>query len=102
MDGFFDLVTKMLMSVHPVITHRCRSRMSAVLYDEESGSVYVESGVRYLLYYTDDEDSHMISFSEQFLRKEIYLKTHNFACRALIVSGEGNFASLIVKNKFNL
>ncbi|VDK64957.1 unnamed protein product [Onchocerca ochengi] len=99
MESFFDSTTKLLMTVHPLITHKSRGKMCPILYDEDTGVVEVESGVRYLVYYTDDDVKIMYSFTEQYMKKKLILRTEKSTARALIVTGEGNFLSVLVTNK---
>ncbi|VDK67494.1 unnamed protein product [Litomosoides sigmodontis] len=97
-NSSFDSTTKLLMTIHPLITHKPREKMCQILYDEDTGVVEVESGVRYLLYYTDNDVKHVCSFTEQCMKKRIVLKTRGSPIRALIVTSEGNFLSVLVTN----
>lgn len=98
MESLLDSTTKLLMTIHPLITHKPRRKMCRILYDEDTGVVDVEAGVRYLVYYTNDHIKRIYSFTEQHLKKRLVLKTKQSATRALIVTGEGNFLSVLVTN----
>ncbi|OZC11258.1 hypothetical protein X798_01674 [Onchocerca flexuosa] len=99
MESLFDSTTKLLMTNHPLITHKSREKMCPILYDEDTGVVEVESGVRYLVYYTNDDIKLIYSFTEQYMKKKLILRTEKSTARALIVTGEGNFLSVLVTNK---
>ncbi|KAK6104215.1 putative peptidase family protein [Brugia pahangi] len=98
MESLLDSTTKLLMTVHPLITHKSRRKMCRILYDENTGVVDVESGVRYLVYYTNDSVKRICSFTEQHMKKRLVLRAKKSAVRALIVTGEGNFLSVLVTN----
>nr|CTP81342.1 Bm10065 [Brugia malayi] len=98
MESLLDSTTKLLMTVHPLITHKSRRKMCRILYDESTGVVDVESGVRYLVYYTNDSVKRICSFTEQHMKKRLVLRAKKSAVRALIVTGEGNFLSVLVTN----
>lgn len=98
MDSLLDSTTKLLMTAHPLITHKPRKKMCQILYDEDTGVVEVESGVRYLVYYTNDDIKRICSFTEQHMKKRLVLKARESPIRALIVTGEGNFLSVLVRN----
>ncbi|VDM06682.1 unnamed protein product [Wuchereria bancrofti] len=98
MESLLDSTTKLLMTVHPLITHKSRRKMCRILYDEDTGVVDVESGVRYLAYYTNDSVKRIYSFTEQHMKKRLVLRAKKSAVRALIVTGEGNFLSVLVTN----
>ncbi|KAL3994590.1 putative peptidase family protein [Acanthocheilonema viteae] len=98
MDSVLDSTTKLLMTVHPLITHKPRKKMCQILYDEDTGVVEVESGVLYLVYYTNDDFKRICSFTEQHMKKRLVLKTKGSPIRALIVTSEGNFLSVLVRN----
>ncbi|EFO24956.2 hypothetical protein, variant [Loa loa] len=98
MESSLDSITKLLMIVHPLITHKPRGKMCRILYDEDTGVVEAESGVRYLVYYTNDSVKRIYSFTEQHMKKRLILRAKDLAVRALIVTGEGNFLSVLVTN----
>ncbi|CAG9540791.1 unnamed protein product [Cercopithifilaria johnstoni] len=98
MDSLLDSTTKLLMTVHPLITHKPRKTMCQISYNENTGVVEVESGVRYLVYYTNNDIKRICSFTEQRMKKRVVLKTKGPPIRALIVTGEGNFLSVLVTN----
>ncbi|KAM3719176.1 putative zinc metalloproteinase [Dirofilaria immitis] len=98
-ESLFDSTTKLLMIVHPLITHKPRIKMCRILYDEDTGVVHVESGVHYLVYYTNDNIKRIYSFTEQYMKKKLVLRVEKSAARALIVTSEGNFLSVLVTNK---
>uniref|UniRef100_A0A915PP50 Peptidase M12B domain-containing protein n=1 Tax=Setaria digitata TaxID=48799 RepID=A0A915PP50_9BILA len=98
MESLLDSTTKLLMTVHPLITHKPRKKMCQILYDEDTGVVEVESGIRYVLYYTNDRAKRMLSFTEQYMKKRLVLRAEKSAVRALIVTEEGNFLSVLVTN----
>lgn len=98
MESSFDSTTKILMTVNPLITHKARKNMCAILYDEDTGVLDVASGVRFLAYYRDDGDKRMFSFTEEHLKKRVVLKGKVSPVRALVVTGEGNFLSVLVRN----
>uniref|UniRef100_A0A0R3RQB3 Guanylate cyclase n=1 Tax=Elaeophora elaphi TaxID=1147741 RepID=A0A0R3RQB3_9BILA len=98
MESLLDSTSKLLMTVHPLITHKPRKKMCPIYYDEETGMVRVKSGVLYLMYYTNDETKRMFSFTEQYLKKRLVLRTTGPPVRALIVTGEGNFFTVLVTN----